>query len=60
MFKKYRMKLKNSKDCRKRIMQNPLIPYLYRSIGNIAHIMYQKYVNAEPLYRQKQIGEIWN
>lgn len=39
-------------------MPKPVIPFPYRSTSNIAHIMYQKYVNAVPLYRQEQIGKI--
>jgi transposase len=38
----------------------PLIPYSYASASSVAWIMYQKYANAMPLYRQeadwKQLG----
>ena len=49
------------KECRKQelpyieksVMPEPVIPHSYASASSIAHIMYQKYVNAVPLYRQE-------
>lgn len=37
----------------KAAMPDPVIPHSYASPASIAHIMYQKYVNAVPLYRQE-------
>ena len=37
----------------KSVMPEPVIPHSYASASSIAHIMYQKYVNAVPLYRQE-------
>ena len=34
-------------------MPNPVIPHSYASPAAVAHVMYQKYVNAVPLYRQE-------
>lgn len=34
-------------------MPDPVIPHSYASPAAIAHVMYQKYVNAVPLYRQE-------
>ena len=33
-------------------MPAPVIPHSYASPATVAHVMYQKYVNAVPLYRQ--------
>ena len=37
----------------KSVMPEPVIPHSYASASSITHIMYQKYVNAVPLYRQE-------
>ncbi len=34
-------------------LPDPVIPHSYASPASVAHVMYQKYVNAVPLYRQE-------